>query len=123
MSAILEVGDLKKHFPIRSGVLKRTTGHVYAVDGVSFAIQEGETLGLVGESGCGKSTTGRVLLRLLPATGGTVSFDGLDVMAAPRAALQRLRREPGSGTKMKQPSASLARGQMAVDRKIVLKTG
>ena len=91
--SILEVKDLKKHFPIKSGVLKRTTGHVYAVDGVSFSIEEGKTLGLVGESGCGKSTTGRVLLRLLPATGGQVSFDGLDVMAASRAALQRLRRD------------------------------
>jgi len=91
--SLLEVSDLKKHFPIKSGVVKRTTGHVYAVDGVSFAIDEGKTLGLVGESGCGKSTTGRVLLRLLPATGGTVSFDGLDVMAASRVALQRLRRD------------------------------
>ena len=60
---------------------------------MSFSIEEGETLGLVGESGCGKSTTGRVLLRLLPATGGTVSFDGTDVMAASRTALQRLRRD------------------------------
>ncbi len=91
--SILEVRDLQKYFPIKSGVLKRTTGHVYAVDGVSFSIDEGKTLGLVGESGCGKSTTGRVLLRLLPATGGTVSFDGLDVMAASRASLQRLRRD------------------------------
>ena len=92
--SILEVSDLKKHFPIKSGVLKRTTGHVYAVDGVSFAIEEGETLGLVGESGCGKSTTGRVLLRLLPATGGHGRpSTALDVMAASRAALQRLRRD------------------------------
>ena len=90
---ILEITDLKKHFPIKSGVLKRTTGHVYAVDGVSFSIGEGETLGLVGESGCGKSTTGRVLLRLLPATAGNVKFDGTDVMAASRTALQRLRRD------------------------------
>jgi oligopeptide/dipeptide ABC transporter ATP-binding protein len=90
---ILEVSDLKKHFPIKSGVLKRTTGQVYAVDGVSFSIEEGETLGLVGESGCGKSTTGRVLLRLLPATAGSVRFDGTDVMAASRTALQRLRRD------------------------------
>jgi peptide/nickel transport system ATP-binding protein len=91
--SILEVNDVKKHFPIKSGVLKRTTGQVYAVDGVSFSINEGETLGLVGESGCGKSTTGRVVLRLLPATDGAVVFDGLDVMEASRAALQRLRRD------------------------------
>jgi oligopeptide/dipeptide ABC transporter ATP-binding protein len=91
--SILEVTDLKKHFPIRTGVLKRTTGQVYAVDGVSFSINEGETLGLVGESGCGKSTAARVILRLLPATGGNVIFDGIDVNAAPRATLQRLRRD------------------------------
>jgi oligopeptide/dipeptide ABC transporter ATP-binding protein len=91
--SIVEVSGLKKYFPIKSGVLKRTTGHVYAVDGVSFSIAEGETLGLVGESGCGKSTTGRVVLRLLPATDGSVVFDGLDVMGASRAAVQRLRRD------------------------------
>jgi oligopeptide/dipeptide ABC transporter ATP-binding protein len=91
--SILEVNDLRKHFPIRSGVVKRTTGQVYAVDGVSFSIDEGQTLGLVGESGCGKSTTGRVVLRLLPATAGRVKFDGTDVMAASRTALQRLRRD------------------------------
>ena len=90
---LLEVTDLRKYFPIKSGILKRTTGQVYAVDGVSFSIREGETLGLVGESGCGKSTTGRVILRLLPATGGRVVFDGQDVMAAPRAVMQRLRRD------------------------------
>ena len=91
--SLLEVTDLKKHFPIKSGVLKRTTGQVYAVDGVSFSIEEGETLGLVGESGCGKSTTGRVILRLLPATAGAVTFDGQDVMAASRPDMQRLRRD------------------------------
>jgi oligopeptide transport system ATP-binding protein len=91
--SLLEVRDLKKHFPIKSGVLKRTTGHVYAVDGVSFSIEEGETLGLVGESGCGKSTTGRVILRLLPATAGAVTFDSHDVMAASRPEMQRLRRD------------------------------
>jgi len=91
--SILEVTDLKKHFPIKTGVLKRTTGHVYAVDGVSFSIEEGETLGLVGESGCGKSTAARVILRLLPATDGSVIFDGIDVNAASRTTLQRLRRD------------------------------
>jgi len=91
--SILEVVDLKKHFPIKSGMLRRTTGQVYAVDGVTFAIEEGETMGLVGESGCGKSTTGRVVLRLLPATSGSVVFDGVDVMAGTRAEVQRLRRD------------------------------
>jgi oligopeptide/dipeptide ABC transporter ATP-binding protein len=93
MSPILAVRDLKKHFPIKTGILKRTTGKVYAVDGVSFDIDEGQTLGLVGESGCGKSTTGRVVLRLLAATDGLVKFDGVDVMKASRAEMQRLRRD------------------------------
>jgi len=91
--SILEVADLRKYFPIRSGALKRTTGQVYAVDGVSFSIDEGETLGLVGESGCGKSTAARVILRLLPATSGKVVFDGVDVNEASRTTLQRLRRD------------------------------
>ncbi|HET6496326.1 MAG TPA: dipeptide ABC transporter ATP-binding protein [Thermoleophilia bacterium] len=91
--SLLEVRDLKKHFPIKGGVLKRTTGHVYAVDGVSFSIEPGETLGLVGESGCGKSTTGRAVLRLIEASGGTVVFEGVDIMNAPRRQLQRLRRD------------------------------
>ena len=91
--SLLEVTNLKKHFPIKTGILKRTTGKVYAVDDVSFAVEEGETLGLVGESGCGKSTTGRTLLRLTQATGGRVTFEGVDVMAASRGEMQRLRRD------------------------------
>jgi len=91
--SLLEVRGLKKYFPIKSGVLKRTTGHVYAVDDISFSIDKGETLGLVGESGCGKSTTGRAVLRLIQATGGSVTFDGTDVMAASRGEMQRLRRD------------------------------
>jgi oligopeptide transport system ATP-binding protein len=91
--SLLEVRDLKKHFPIRTGIFKRTTGYVYAVDGVSFDVQKGETLGLVGESGGGKSTVGRTLLRLTPATGGTVAFGGVDVMSATRGDMQRLRRD------------------------------
>ncbi|NLA90627.1 MAG: ABC transporter ATP-binding protein, partial [Synergistaceae bacterium] len=78
---LLEVNNLKKHFPVRSGLLQRVTAHVRAVDGVSFHIDKGETLGLVGESGCGKSTTGRVVLRLLPATSGEVRFEGDDLLA------------------------------------------
>jgi peptide/nickel transport system ATP-binding protein len=65
---LVEVRGLKKHFPIQAGVFSRVSGHVYAVDGVSFAIERGETLGLVGESGCGKSTVGRTLLKLLEPT-------------------------------------------------------
>ena len=69
---LLEVSGLEKHFPIRKGMLGRTTGSVRAVDGVSFRIAKGETLALVGESGCGKSTTGRLVLRILDPTGGSV---------------------------------------------------
>ena len=91
--SLLEVHDLKKHFPIKTGVLKRTTGHVYAVDGVSFNVEKGETLGLVGESGGGKSTVGRTVLRLTPATGGGVTFEDIDVMKASRTEMQKLRRD------------------------------
>ena len=91
--SLLEVRDLKKHFPIRTGVLKRTTGYVYAVDGVSLDVEKGETMGLVGESGGGKSTVGRTLLRLTPATGGNVTFEGIDVMKASRNEMQKLRRD------------------------------
>ena len=90
--SLLEVTGLKKHFPIKSGILKRTTGQVYAVDGISFSVEEGETLGLVGESGCGKSTTGRAVLRLIAPTAGTITFEGVDVMAASKAQMQTLRR-------------------------------
>src|SRR5262249_51200956 len=76
---ILEVKDLKKHFPVKKGVLRCTVGHVYAVDGVSFTIGEGETLGLVGESGCGKTTAGRAVLRLIEPTGGSVKMMGRDI--------------------------------------------
>ena len=76
---LLEVSDLKKHFPIHKGVFSRVSGHVHAVDGVSFSIKRGETLGLVGESGCGKSTVGRTLLRLLEPTGGTIRVGGEDI--------------------------------------------
>jgi len=76
---LLEVSDLKKHFPIYKGVFSKVAGHVHAVDGVSFSIGRGETLGMVGESGCGKSTVGRTLLRLLEPTAGTVKIDGDDI--------------------------------------------
>jgi oligopeptide transport system ATP-binding protein len=90
---LLQVHDLKVHFPVRSGFLSRVTGHVHAVDGISFQLQPGETLGLVGESGCGKSTTGRAVLRLVEPTGGTVHFQGEDVGGMDRERLRRLRRQ------------------------------
>ena len=73
--ALLQVEDLKKHFPIYRGVLRRQVGSVRAVDGISFDIRRGETLGLVGESGCGKSTAGRTILRLYDATEGRILFE------------------------------------------------
>ena len=76
---LLEVKDLKKHFPVQKGVFSRTVGYVHAVDGISFSIASGETLGLVGESGCGKSTVGRTLLRLLEPTSGTIKVSGEDI--------------------------------------------
>ena len=77
--ALLEVRDLKKHFPIHRGIFQRQVGTVKAVDGITFDIKRGETLGLVGESGCGKSTAGRTILRLYDATEGSIRFDGTDV--------------------------------------------
>jgi ABC-type oligopeptide transport system ATPase subunit len=90
---ILQVENLQTYFPIRSGLLQRVTGHVKAVDGVSFDIAKGETLGLVGESGCGKTTVGRTLLRLIPPTGGRVMFEGRDMVTARGDTLKRLRRD------------------------------
>ena len=90
---LLNVVDLKKHFPIRRGLLSRVAANVRAVDGVSFHIDEGETLGLVGESGCGKTTAGRTILRLLRPTEGRVEFDGRDVAHAHGAELRELRRD------------------------------
>lgn len=89
---LLEVRNLKKHFPIRGGLLGRPVGAVQAVDGISFAIKQGETLGLVGESGCGKSTTGLLVLRLLEMTAGEVFFEGQDVGKMNKRELREFRR-------------------------------
>jgi oligopeptide/dipeptide ABC transporter ATP-binding protein len=89
---LVEVRDLVKHFPLRGGVLQRTVGYVQAVDGVSFDIARGETLGLVGESGCGKTTVGRLLLRLIEPTSGSIRFDGVDIGAISGSALKPYRR-------------------------------
>jgi oligopeptide transport system ATP-binding protein len=89
---LLEVKNLKMHFPIKAGVLKRTVGHVKAVDGVDLRIRRGETLGLVGESGCGKSTLARVILRLLEPTEGQVIFEGENIFDYDRKQMLRVRR-------------------------------
>ncbi|MEM6756300.1 MAG: oligopeptide/dipeptide ABC transporter ATP-binding protein [Planctomycetota bacterium] len=92
LSPLLSVDGLKTYFPVHRGLLRRHVGDVRAVDGVSFHVARGETLGLVGESGCGKSTVGRTLLRLVPPTAGRVAFDGQDVLGASASELRALRR-------------------------------
>jgi oligopeptide transport system ATP-binding protein len=89
--ALLEVQNLRKYFPVKKGVLSRTIGFVRAVDRVSFSIEQGETLGLVGESGCGKTTVGRSILRLIEPTSGQVRFNGQDLLSLDREALRRVR--------------------------------
>ena len=91
--ALLEVAGLRKYFPVRSGIVARTAGQVHAVDGVSFSIASGETLGLVGESGCGKSTAGKAVLKLVEPTAGTIRLRGRDITRLNKADMRPLRRE------------------------------
>src|SRR5262249_10642716 len=96
---------LKKHFPVKRGIIRRTVGQVYAVDGVSFEVREGETLGLVGESGCGKSTVARTVLRLLEPTSGTIQLGGRDI---PHLGEAEVRPHPrGMQLSYKDPYSSL----------------
>src|SRR5262249_40950784 len=91
--SLLELDEVKVHFPVKRGlVFDRTVGHVYAVDGVSLSVTAGQTYGLVGESGCGKTTLGRAVLRLVDITSGHVVFDGTDLAGLPAEQLRRSRR-------------------------------
>jgi len=91
--ALLEVRDLKVWFPVRGGVLRRKTGEIRAVDGISFDVEEGRTVGLVGESGSGKTTAGRAILKLVKATGGSVKFDGREILPLSEGEFRPLRRQ------------------------------
>jgi oligopeptide/dipeptide ABC transporter ATP-binding protein len=90
---VLEVRNLKKHFPIKTGIFQRTTGYVKAVDGISFTIKRGETMGIVGESGCGKSTAGRNIIRLYEPTDGNIIFKGQDITHLPERQLRQTVRQ------------------------------
>lgn len=93
MKKLLEVNNLKKHFPIKGGIFGKQIGAVKAVDGLDFYIKEGETLGMVGESGCGKSTTGRLILRLIEPTDGVVTFDGKKVLDLNKHEMREMRKD------------------------------
>src|SRR5215469_6515494 len=91
--ALLEIRDLKKHYPVRAGVFRRASQYVKAVDGATLAIEPGETLGLVGESGCGKTTLGRCVVRLIEPTEGSIAFDGRDLTTLSAPDMRETRRK------------------------------
>ena len=93
MTPLLTVKDLKVHFPIKKGLFSRTKGYVYAVDGISFSLNKGSSIGIVGESGCGKTTTGMSILRLIEPTSGKATFNGTDIFSLPKSQLRQLRKE------------------------------
>ncbi len=118
---LLDVQGLKKHFPIYKGVFSRVGGHVYAVDGVSFHIRRGETLGLVGESGCGKSTVGRTVLKLLEPTEGRIRLDGEDItdlgaaeMMPHRQRMQMIFQDPYASLNPRMPARSIVGEPMTI---------
>jgi oligopeptide/dipeptide ABC transporter ATP-binding protein len=122
---LVTVNNLKKYFPIKTGLVKRTTGNVKAVDGVSFGIKKGQVLGIVGESGCGKSTLGRTLLRLLPATSGEVLYEGNNVfsmnkkeMNSMRTKMQIVFQDPYSSLNPRLPVYDIV-GEAMLQHKIV----
>ncbi|MDA4128855.1 MAG: ATP-binding cassette domain-containing protein [Thaumarchaeota archaeon] len=136
-SDLVKIVDLKKHYPIRSGVLGRTLGYVRAVDGVSFEIRRGESFGLVGESGCGKTTLGKTILRLMDPTAGRIIYDDTDVTKVSGRGLRKYRRavqivfqDPFSSMDPRQTVASIltevmhvngiAEGQRALEKAIDL---